>query len=262
MNTQSLLEIAIAAAKKAGAYQKSRWNTQLDIQFKDEINLVTEVDKHSEALIVAHLKEHFPDHDIMAEEGSGERKDSAFKWIIDPLDGTTNFAHGYPCFCVSIGLEHKGTIILGVVYDPIREELFSATKGNGAFLNNQKIKVSSIKKINEALLATGFAYNIRKTEQNNLAHFENMLMKAQGIRRDGSAALDLCYVACGRFDGYWELNLFPWDVAAGTLILEESGGKTTQFKGSAYSIYDREICASNQLIHEDMIQILKPKLVR
>lgn len=256
---KEFLHIAVQAAKKAGAYQKEKWQTNFKVEFKSDINLVTEVDKHCEKEIVSLLQEHFPDHDIMAEEGTGNgtRKDSPYKWIIDPLDGTTNFAHRYPLFAVSIALEHQGEIIIGIVYDPLKDELFTAIKGEGAFLNEQKISVSDAPEVNKALVATGFAYNIREAKDYAVENFVNMLMSAQGIRRDGVAAIDLCYVACGRYDAFFELNLFPWDVAAGKLILEEAGGKVTLFSGKEFSVYDKEILATNGKLQAEMGKILK-----
>jgi myo-inositol-1(or 4)-monophosphatase len=253
----SYLDIAKSAALEAGALQIQKLGQVQSIEFKGEINLVTEVDRACEEIIQKIIQGAYPDHDFLAEEGGGERKHSDYKWIIDPLDGTTNFAHGYPLFCVSIALEYMGEVIVGLVYDPNRKELFYAQKGQGAFLNDKPISVSKISTLNESLLATGFAYNIRKTKENNLNHFKQMLLNAQAVRRDGVAAIDLCYVACGRYDGFWELNLFPWDVAAGKLIVEEAGGRVTLFSGSSFSVYDKEILCSNGLIHQEMIQQLQ-----
>lgn len=251
-----LAACAEKAARAAGALQKAKVGTGVTVEFKGEINLVTEVDRACEEIIINTIREEFADHDIMAEEGSGVRKDSKYKWIIDPLDGTTNFAHGYPLFCVSIGLEYKGELLLGAVYDAMRDEFFSATKGGGAFLNGKKIAVSETAELGKAMLATGFAYDVRKAKDNNLERFGRMIMNAQAIRRDGVAAIDLCYVACGRYDGFWELNLYPWDVAAGSLILTEAGGKVSRFDGSTYSIYDRDILATNGRIHQQASEVV------
>jgi len=253
----SFLNLAIEAAKESGELQLSRLGDVQQIEFKGEINLVTEVDKACEKLIVEKIQKAYPTHDLLGEEGGGERKDSEYKWIVDPLDGTTNYAHGYPLFCTSIALEHKGEIILGVVFDPNRDELFQAEKGKGSFLNGNKISVSSELKLLRSLLATGFAYNVKEARQNNFNHFKNMILSSQAVRRDGVAAIDLCYVACGRYDGFWELNLFPWDVAAGMLIVEEAGGLVTKFLGAHFSVYDKEILASNQHIHHKMVEVLK-----
>ena len=255
----SFFDTAISVAKKAAELQLKGLGQRHQIEFKGEINLVTEIDKACEKLIIDALHAAFPDHDILAEEGGGFRKNSDFKWIVDPLDGTTNYAHGYPLFCVSMALEHKGEVVLGIVFDPNRNEVFHAQKGKGAFLNDEPIHVSSIPSLIYSLVATGFAYNIRKAKENNLNHFQNILMEAQAVRRDGVAAVDLCYVACGRYDGFWELNLFPWDVAAGKLILEEAGGKVSLFNGNSFSVYDKEILATNGNIHQEMVTILTKK---
>lgn len=186
-----------------------------------------------------------------------EERGSDFRWIIDPLDGTTNYAHRFPVFCVSIALEVSGRITLGVIYDPMRGEMFSAIKGKGAALNGKKITVSSERELDKSLLSTGFPYDIRESEENNLDHFSRFITKAQAVRRCGSAAIDFCYVACGRFDGFWELKLAPWDVAAGVLIVEEAKGRISDFRGYEFSIYDKEILASNSLIHDQMIAVLR-----
>lgn len=253
---KTMCQVACRAAKVAGALQKQKWATELQVEFKNEINLVTEVDKLSEQMIIAELSQAYPDHDILAEEGFGQRKDSIYKWIIDPLDGTTNFAHGYPLWCVSIALECQGKIVVGVVYDPLKDELFTAIKGQGAFLNGLPIRVSKHADLRKALMATGFAYNLRETTHNNFTQFTDMLMQAQSVRRDGVAALDLCYVACGRYDGYWELNLFPWDMAAGLLLVTEAQGTVTRFDGTAFGVYDKEICATNGKIHAQVMNVL------
>ena len=180
-------------------------------------------------------------------------------WIIDPLDGTTNYLHDFPFFCVSIALQHKGRIITGVVYDPVRKELFSAERGKGARLNGKKIKVSRVRDLKRALVATGFAYDFGKGKNNNISNFIRFLKTSQAVRRAGSAALDLCYVACGRFDGFWEFYLNPWDTAAGSLVLLESGGLATKTDGSGYTVFDKQILASNLLIHKEMVRVLSGK---
>lgn len=253
----SYLQAAIDAAKESGAFQLANIGKAHQIDFKGEINLVTEVDRACEKIIADKIQGVFPDHDILSEEGGGERRDSDYKWIVDPLDGTTNFAHGYPLFCTSIALEHKGRIVLGVVFDPNRGELFHAEEGGGSFLNGEKIHVSQISSVDKSLLATGFAYNVKRTMKNNITNFKNMILAAQAVRRDGVAAVDLCYVACGRYDGFWELNLFPWDVAAGFIIIKEAGGVVTNFSGDPFTVYDKEILATNSLIHQKMVSILK-----
>jgi myo-inositol-1(or 4)-monophosphatase len=248
--------VARKAALLAGGILKENLHGIREITYKGEINLVTEMDMRSERAVVETLRAVFPDHGIIAEEETNITSKSGFTWIIDPLDGTTNYAHGYPCFSVSIALEQEGVIVLGVVYDPMRDELFSAQKGQGAFLNGRPIRVSRADQLISSLLATGFPYDRKVSEKNNMAHFHKLLMASQEIRRDGSAALDLCYVACGRFDGFWELKLKPWDVAAGSLIVREAGGTISNFTGNGFSIHDEEIAASNGKIHTAMLEIL------
>jgi len=252
----SYLKTAVQAAKAAGAIQKKSYGKVRKISFKGEINLVTEVDKACEEKILKILRKNHPDHDILTEETGAHLKGSDYKWIIDPLDGTTNYAHGYPCFCVSIALEYEGRIIAGVVYHPILDELFWSIRGRGAYLNRRKIRVSRIKTLKKSLLATGFAYDVHTAKNDNLDHFTDFLKTAQAVRRDGAAAIDMCYIACGRFDGFWELGLKPWDVAAASLILEEAGGRSTLFGGSRLDIYADEIVSSNGFIHRQMVGIL------
>lgn len=256
-NYHPYLKTAVEAAKAAGAIQKKGFGKNHSVRFKGEINLVTEIDKACEEKIVKIISKKFPRHDLLTEESGAFNRLSEFKWIIDPLDGTTNYAHSYPCFCASIGLEYQGQMLLGVVYEPMMDQLFVGVRGQGATLNRKKISVSKISSLNRALLSTGFAYNLRVEKNNNLDHFENFLMHAQAVRRDGAAAVDLCYVACGRFDGFWEIDLWPWDTSAAGLILEEAGGKVSLFDGSPYTIYDKEIVASNGMIHQEMVRILK-----
>ncbi|HEX5038472.1 MAG TPA: inositol monophosphatase family protein [bacterium] len=251
------LKTAVRAAKAAGALQKKHYGKVKKIQFKGEINLVTEVDKACEKEILRVLRKNHPDHDILTEETGAHLKGSDYKWIVDPLDGTTNYAHGYPCFCVSIALEHRGKILVGVVYHPLLDELFWSVRGRGAYLNKKKIRVSPIKKLKRSLLATGFAYNVHTTKNDNIGHFTNFIKTAQAVRRDGAAAIDMCYIACGRFEGFWELGLKPWDTAAASLILEEAGGRSTLFKGQKLDLYADEIVASNGFIHGQMIAILR-----
>ena len=252
-----MLNFAIRVAKDAGALLRDRLGTRIDIGHKGSINLVTDVDLASEKLIREAISTYHPRHEILAEEGGLTESNSEYRWIVDPLDGTTNYAHGYPVFCVSIALEHKGEVMLGVVYDPTREELFTAERGAGAALNNRPIRVSKIDDLTQSILSTGFPYDIKTSKLTNLDHWANFAMNAQALRRDGAAALDLCYVACGRYDGFWELNLSPWDTAAGSLIVAEAGGRVTAFDGGAFSNYKPEVVASNGLIHERMIDVLK-----
>lgn len=250
---------AIDAAKKAGLLLKKNIYKAHRIKFKGVIDIVTEMDKKAEDVIMETIKNAFPEHGILTEESAEQKTDSKYRWIIDPLDGTTNYSHGFPVFCVSIALEKQGEIILGVVYNPMLNELFTAEKGRGAYLNNKKIKVSHIKELTKSLLATGFPYDIRTSEQNNIANFANFAVSAQAIRRAGSAALDMCYVACGRFDGFWELKLKPWDTAAAMLIINEAGGMVSDFNGKPFSFYSGETLASNGLIHAEMINVLQNK---
>lgn len=253
-----MLNFAMEMARDAGSVLVQRLGSA-KVSTKGDINLVTEADIAAENLIVERIRSYYPQHGILAEE-SGEAvlvggKRSEWKWIVDPLDGTTNYAHGYPCFCVSIGLEHAGVLEIGVVYDPMRDEMFAAERGQGATLNDRKIRVSSVAELNNAMLCTGFPYNVR--ERPGFArHFTSFTMTAQAVRRDGSAALDLAYVACGRFDGFWEDGLSPWDIAAGALLIQEARGQVTNFSDGALDIYNEQVLASNGLVHDAMLAVL------
>ncbi len=253
----TMLLVAADAARQAGTVLAEHIGGQREISFKGEIDLVTEMDRRSEQIVVSIIRSSFPDHGILAEEETRLENGQQFLWIIDPLDGTTNYAHGYPNFCVSIGLEADGEVVAGVVYDPLRDELFSAIKGRGATLNGKPIRVSATDRLIRGLLATGFPYDRVQSSINNLNHFNRMIMASQEIRRSGSAALDLCSVAAGRLDGYWELKLQPWDVAAGSIIVREAGGVLSDFSGTRFSIRDREIVASNGLLHGQMLDLLR-----
>ncbi len=254
-----MLQVAIEAAKNAGKFLKQNLGKARDIRQKDGQgkNLVTEIDKRSEEMIVGIIRKYFPTHDILAEEG-GTRKGgtSDYRWIVDPLDGTTNFTHTLPMFCVSIALEHRGEILLGVIYDPNFDELFIAEKKKGAFLNGKRLKVSTTSSLEKSLLVTGFPYNVAENPNHAVERFVRFLMNAQAVRRMGSAALDLAYTAAGRYDGFWEVALHPWDMAAGVLLVEEAGGKVTTFSGEVFSVYNPEVLVSNGLIHEQMIETL------
>ena len=254
-----MLNFAIETARDAGQILLEKFGRHINIQKKGEINLVTEADLASEALIIERIKSYYPKHAILAEE-SGEAvvmgSEMSWKWIIDPLDGTTNYAHGYPCFCVTIALEHEGEIVIGVTFDPTRNELFAAEKGQGATLNGKSIRVSSTDKIGDALIVTGFPYDF-KTRPAFARHLTEFLLHSRGVRRDGSAAIDMAYVACGRFDGFWEEGLNPWDVAAGKLLIEEAGGQLSYYDGSPLSVYKPPICASNGRIHSQMLDVLQ-----
>lgn len=253
-----LLETAVRAGRAAGKLLLEYTRSGFRVRHKNPINLVTDADHAAEQLIIGHIRGQFPMHRFLAEEqGRLEQSPSPYLWIIDPLDGTTNFAHGYPVYCVSIGLEYQGRCILGVVFDPSRDELFTATEESGAQLNGQSISVSDTRILDASLLVTGFAYDIRETTRNNLDHFAKFALKAQGLRRTGSAALDLCYVAAGRFDGFWEVRLNPWDMAAGSVIVRQANGRLTDFSGADLSIYGQELVASNGHIHQAMLTVLR-----
>lgn len=254
-----MLEAAIEASREAGALLRMTAGKALSIERKEgqETNLVTEIDRRSEEIIKDRIRRKYPHHDILAEESGGRERQSDYCWIIDPLDGTTNFTHGFPVFCVSIGLEFKGEIVGGVVYDPNNDELFTAEKGSGAFLNRRRIHVSKTTQLIESLLVTGFPYTLRSDPDEIIRHFNNFLLESQALRRLGSAALDLCYVAAGRFDGFWELNLNPWDMAAGVLLVQEAGGLYTDFEGNPSTVYKKRLLTSNGLIHEQMMEVLR-----
>ena len=255
----SLTEIAVQAARQGGAILLDYAKKGFHVHTKDQaINLVTEADLRSEEAVIETIRRAFPQHQILSEEqGLQDIPTNPIKWIIDPLDGTTNFTHGFPMYNVSIGVEYEGACVLGTVYDPTRNELFLAQKGKGATLNGRPIHVSTTPKLNEALLVTGFAYDVHTAKDNNLNEFCAFTLRARGIRRTGTAAIDLCYIACGRFDGFWELQLNPWDTAAGKVIVEEAGGKITNYAGEPYSIYGNTIIATNGLIQQEMIEVLK-----
>jgi myo-inositol-1(or 4)-monophosphatase len=250
------LEVARDAALKAGTVLRENVNGRREVSFKGEIDLVTEMDRLSEKIVVERLLSVFPHHGILAEEGTRIENGSGFLWIIDPLDGTTNYAHGYPSFSVSIGMQLDGELAVAVVYDPMRDELFSAVRGGGAHLNGRPIGVSMNETLIRSLLATGFPYDRATSRENNLDYFNALIMASQEVRRSGSASLDLCSVAAGRLDGYWELKLRPWDVAAGALIVREAGGRVSDFSGVRFSIYDKEIAASNGLVHGQLLEVI------
>ncbi|MCX5837407.1 MAG: inositol monophosphatase family protein [Deltaproteobacteria bacterium] len=245
-----------ATAREAGALLRERIDDRHTVRYKGEINLVTEADHLSEALIVDRIRGSFPDHGILAEESPETSNGSGFRWIIDPLDGTTNYAHGYPVFCVSIALEAAGKIRLGAVYNPMLDELFTAEKGAGAFLNGRRLKVSRTAELSRSLLATGFPYDLREDQNNNINYFGAMALNTQAVRRSGSAALDLACVAAGRFDGFWQLKLMPWDMAAGWLLVEEAGGVVTNLHSARFDLHSPHILASNGLIHAGMSRLL------
>lgn len=253
------MDVADKAARGAGKILLDKLGEIKEVEFKARNSLLTQADTESEELIIKIIKSHFPAHRILAEESgrhSTEDGNSDFLWIIDPLDGTTNYTHSYPFFAVSIALEVEGVVKLGLVYDPVKDEMFRAAVGQGAYLNGERIRVSDTKDIENGNLCTGFIHTTDRIVEENLRHFENFIWRSRAVRRDGSAALDLCYVACGRYDGFWEIGLNPWDTAAGFLIAEEAGGKVTDFSGNKFGIYGEETLASNGIIHGEMIDVL------
>ena len=257
--------VAYAAAARAGALIRARYREPHEVSFKSEVDLVTEVDRQAEALIVETIAAAFPEHGIIAEESPARTSRDGHFWYVDPLDGTTNFAHGYPQFAVSIALGREDQMLLGLVHDPLREETFSALRGSGARLNGAPIGVSAVTSFEQALLGTGFPYDRRRHAAFYLAFFQEAICGTQGVRRAGSAALDLCYVACGRLDAFWEWKLHPWDTAAGRLIVEEAGGHVTDFAGAPHRLDGDETAASNGHLHApllDMITKVRARLGR
>ena len=257
MDLESHKRVAIAAAETGARILRKRFGNISQIRKKAAQEIVTEADTESEREIIAVIRSQFSDHEILSEETGLKRGPSDFKWIIDPLDGTVNFAHQVPIFCISIALSFQDDIVLGTILDPLKQELFSAIKGQGARLNGKPIHVSEVGTISDSLLVTGFAYNVGEIFEPVITRYGNCLKVAQGMRRLGSAALDLCYVACGRFEGFWEQNLKPWDTAAGVLIVAEAGGMVTTFADQPYKIDDAELLATNGHIHGEMLSQLK-----
>jgi myo-inositol-1(or 4)-monophosphatase len=251
-----IVDFAQNLARQAGKLLVEKLTKNNQIYYKGTIDLVTEADKMSEELILAEISLRYPDHGILSEESAAKNEQATVRWIIDPLDGTTNYAHGFPFFCVSIALEKDGVVVLGVIYDPTRDDLFFACRSGGAYLNGKKLQVSSVNDLSRGLLATGFPYDIRVSPDNNLNCFNAMAVKAQAIRRAGAAALDLAYLAAGRFDGFWELKLKPWDTAAGCLMVEEAGGVISDMAGEKWDLLSPGLVASNGLIQEQMLKVL------
>jgi myo-inositol-1(or 4)-monophosphatase len=251
----SYLETAVDIAREAGALLANYFERRVAFELKGEFDLVTEADRASEKLVVERLRSHFPQHSIMAEEGGGHESGSEYRWYVDPLDGTTNFAHSFPMFNVTLGLERAGEMIAGVIYDPIRQEMFSAELGGGAYLNNRRIRVSACKRLEDSLASTGFPS--RKRHQNvNIHFYHQMAMASHGVRRTGSAAIDLAYVACGRLDGFWEFGLKPWDMAAGTLLVREAGGAVSDMKGASHNVnLSEDLLADNSTIHPAVLEL-------
>jgi myo-inositol-1(or 4)-monophosphatase len=249
------VEWAAELAREAGALLLTYFERRVRVEYKagpQEADVVTEADRASERRIVERIRARFPDHTIVAEEGGGRDTSSPYRWYVDPLDGTTNFAHSFPVFCVSLGLEREGQMIAGVVYDPTRDELFAAERGGGAYLNHRPVRVSQIEDLKSSLLATGFPTR-KRTQSPNIHFYYQMTLASHGVRRPGSAALDLSYVAAGRLEGFWEFGLNPWDVAAGWLIVEEAGGRVADMHGAPFTFASGSVAASNGLIHAQMI---------
>ena len=251
------LTLAERAAREAGRLLAERFHGSLKIEKKGQVNLVTDVDRQSEELLKKIILSEFPDHGFRAEEGTESGTDSEYLWLVDPLDATTNYAHGFPVYCVSIALLRNNEIITGCIYNPNLDECFTAEPGKGAFLNGERIAVSGTECLDDSLLATGFPYDIRESDDNNLREFAAFATSARAVRRAGSAALDTAYVACGRFDGFWEFKLAPWDVAAGILLIIEAGGKVSSWTGGECDFFKGEILASNGQIHAQMLNKLR-----
>lgn len=244
-------DVAIETALEAGQILREEYDRPPDIAYKGDVDLVTQADKRSERAIVRKLSKYFPEHTISAEEGLGHQRSEEFRWHVDPLDGTTNFAHKYPCFSVSIALAQNGSVLAGVVYNPISNELFAAALGEGARLNGKRISVSQVSTLSTSLLCTGFPVHKRRAS-NNIHYYYDFTLRSHGVRRDGSAALDLASVACGRFDGFWEFGLNAWDTAAGVLLVREAGGSVSDFDGNPYALGGPVVLATNARIHEEM----------
>jgi myo-inositol-1(or 4)-monophosphatase len=251
-NTEDFLTPMQELAREAGALLMSFFG-KVTIEYKGDVDLVTQADRASEKMVVERIRKQWPEHDLIGEEGSRRETGSDFRWYVDPLDGTTNFAHGYPVFCISLALEYKGERIGGVVFDPTRDEMFAAEKGGGALLNGQPARVSATPRLKESLVATGFPSH-KRHKNPNINFYHQITLRSHGVRRAGSAALDLCYLACGRFDAYWEFNLNAWDTAAGVLLVEEAGGRVTNFTGGPFNIDSREVLASNTLLHDELLR--------
>ncbi len=250
----SPLETAAGIAREAGALLANYFERRVAFELKGEFDLVTEADRASERLVIERLRSHFPTHSIVAEETGAHHGSSEHCWYVDPLDGTTNFAHGFPVFNVTLAYEHLGELACGVVYDPTRQEMFAAERGGGAYLNNRRIRVSGAKRIDDALVATGFPSR-KRHESVNIHFFHQVGMITHGVRRAGSAAIDLAYVACGRFDGFWEFGLNPWDMAAGILMIQEAGGSVSDMKGAPHTLTSANLTATNGAIHAELLAL-------
>ena len=253
-----LIEIGLEAVRRAADVLKKSYGRATGIEHKGKLDLVTDADRRAEEVVVSFLQQASPQCGILAEEQNEIAGNGTERWILDPLDGTTNFAHGYPFFCVSLALEQAGQTIWGAVLDPLRNELFSARRGQGASCNGAHLKVSGTAQLSQAMLCTGFPYDVHDSDADNLDNFASLIKKARAIRRDGAAALDLCYVAAGRFDGFWEMKLKPWDMAAGALIVTEAGGRISGFDGRALCLDSGAVLATNGRLHDAIIDILAP----
>jgi len=251
---KTYLEAAVEIAQDAGKVLREELDCIPDIAYKGDFDLVTQADRRSEAVIVSRLQKYFPEHAVAAEEGTGKETGSDYRWHVDPLDGTTNFAHRYPCFCVSVALARQRELLLGVTYNPVYDELFAAARGEGATFNGKKIHCSKIDAMKNSLLCTGFPNHDRQAHP-NIHYYWDFTLRSHGVRRDGSAALDLASVAMGRFDGFWEFGLKPWDTAAGVVLVEEAGGRITDLQGKPYALGGATILASNGLIHAEMVRV-------
>src|SRR5438309_11913646 len=251
-NSATFVPAMAEIAREAGALLMKYFEARVKIEYKGDVDLVTEADRKSEALILERIRSEWPDHNVMGEEGTRIESGSDYRWYVDPLDGTTNFAHAFPVFCVSLGLEFKGKRIAGVVYDPTRNQLFAAEQGSGTYLNNRPIRVSAVDNLAECLVATGFPSH-KRHKNPNVFFYHQITLRTHGVRRAGSAALDLCSVACGRYDAYWEFNLNPWDTAAGVLLVQEAGGRVSDFSNGPFDIASKEVAASNNLLHPQLL---------
>jgi myo-inositol-1(or 4)-monophosphatase len=259
---RGLMDFARRLALRAGEIQRTQLGHVGDVEYKETDEMVTRVDRLCESVIVGGISERFPHHNIVAEENEYPQTDHAYRWYVDPLDGTTNYVHGYRHFSVSIALEFEGEMVLGLVYDPMHDEIFSGTQNGGAFLNGRRISVSGTGRLDRSLLATGFPYDARRGQPNNMENFNRFSLASQAVRVDGSAALNLCYVAVGRFDGFWEMKLRPWDMAGGGLIVREAGGRVSNFQNGRFRIDSGEVLSTNGLIHDQMVSILREAEIR
>ncbi len=246
------LETAVEIAREAGALLAHCFERRIPFELKGEFDLVTEADRASERLVVERIRSHFPTHGIVAEEGGGHSSTSEFRWYVDPLDGTTNFAHAFPIFNVTLALEHAGELVAGVIFDPIRQEMFAAERGGGAYMNNRRIRVSNVARLENSLVCTGFPSRKRHMSI-NIHFYHQMAMATHGVRRTGSAAIDLAWVACGRLDAFWEFGLNPWDMAAGVLMISEAGGRVSDMHGNVNQLTSPHLLADNGQLHNEIL---------